>query len=175
MFLQPSVDFGVYKVYNANPQKASEFTWFRDGLRDPALNHVLANNVVLLLFRASYSSLNGTALVRYVYDSRPGPSTLGSAQPIEAHQIPPLLHATLVVIDQKTADRLLVATGGTPYNLIPPELFDKGGTRDDASAYSSDMKSLRSHLDSRPLFGIPINYRIFEATIPMNASQWSSH
>ncbi len=175
MFLQPSVDFSVYDAYNASPQAASQASWFQNGLKNPALNHILANNVILLLLRASYSDTAGAPLVRYVYDSRPGPPAPGLAQPVEAHQIPPLLHATLVVIDQKTADRLLVATGGVPYNLIPANLFARGGARDDASDYSLDMESLRTHLDGRPLFGIPINYRIFEATIPMNASQWSSY
>lgn len=169
MYLQPSANFAVYDSYNADPQASSKTTWFQADLTTPALNHVLANNVVLLLLRATYPNANDQLVERYTYDSRP--AFTGPTQPIEMHQIPPVIHATLVVIDQQTADRLLAAKDGTQYDLIPDDLFQG----DNASQYRNDLEKLKTHLNDRPISGIPIHYRIFEATISMNASQWSTN
>lgn len=167
MWRQPPEDLSVYSLYNADPQGTSQTTWFLNDLGTASHTHVLANNVVLLLFRASYEDASGNLVESYIYDSRPTFS--GSTQPIEMHQIPPLLHATLVVIDQKTADRLLASSGGSRYDLISDDLFKA----DQADQYAQDIEDLQIHLNGRPLSGIPVNYRIFEATLPMNASQWS--
>lgn len=165
MYLQPAEDFAVYSLYNGSPQAASNLSWFRSDLNTAARNHVLANNVILLLIRASYKNSAGQQVMSYAYDSRPMPS--GTAQPVEMHQIPPLLHASLVVIDQRTADRLLLASNGQSYNLIPGDLFS------DASEYTADMTRLQDHLNSRPIGDVPIHYRIFEAAIPMSSAKWS--
>lgn len=165
MYLQPAENFAVYTIYNGNPQADSNLSWFRNDLNTASRNHVLANNVILLLIRASYEDSAGDPVISYAYDSRP--SFSGAEQPAAMHQIPPLLHASLVVIDQRTADRLLLASNGGSYNLIPEDLFS------DASEYASDLTRLQNHLHGRPIGGIPIQYRIFEATIQMSSAQWS--
>lgn len=167
MYLQPTENFALYTLYNGTPQAGSDFSWFRDDLAMTSRNHVLANNVVLLLLRASYETSVGDPMMSYIYDSRPPYS--GGTQPIAMHQIPPVLHATLVVISQRTADRLLQASHGANYDLIPADLFD------DASEYAADMVRLQDHLNGAPIANVPIQYRIFEAAIPMSSAQWSRH
>jgi len=166
MYLQPSEDFDLYNKYNAKPQASSDLTWFQNDLAAASKNHLLANHVVLLLIRAAYENADGNPVESYAYDSRPA---LGTAQPIEMHQIPPTLHLTLVVIDQRTADRLLAFSNGASYDLIQtnPPLFT------DASQYPADIATLEQHLNSRPLGGIPIQYRIFETAVTMSSAKWS--
>lgn len=163
MYLQPSEEFKVYDIFNGNPQKDSDLSWFRDDITDAARNHVLANNVILLLIRCSYEDADGKMKQSYAYDSRP-PSGSGSSQPVEKHQIPPTLHVTLVAIDDVTAIRL---RGLGSYNPIGDIPFT------DAAEYKKDIGALQSYLNSRPLNGIPINYRIFESTINVSSSKWS--
>jgi len=161
MFMEPAEEMTVYDLYNASPQAASDFSWFRPGLAVTAKNHVLANHVILLLIRSSYRDANGDVVETYMYDSRPGMS--GGVQPIEMHQIPETLHVTLVAIDDATATRLLAASDG-PYQLVDPELFDT------ASDYANDLVKFQDDLNGNP---VPVHYRIFESTVNVSASKWS--
>lgn len=168
MLLEPTEDLTVYSLYDGNPQKRSDLSWFQQRLQETAKNHVLANNAILLIIRAGYMDTEGKWEERYVYNSRGMLEATDSyPQKPETHQLPPILYLTLVVIDQPTADKLRILHNDQIYNLIPPDKFS------DASQYHNDLEDLQTHLDSRPLEGIPINYRIFETTINPAASKWS--
>jgi len=174
MYLQPTESLALYNIYNADPQAPSNLSWFQNDLQDSSKNHVLANNVVLLLIRATYEDSSGNSIDSYVYDSRPAARiAVGASQPVEIHQIPPTLHVTLVVIDQRTADRLLTASNGQSYNLIDKSFFTSGTPFTDATKYSDDMAELQGILNKRPIAGIPIRYRIFETTVTMSSAKWS--
>ena len=167
MYLEPTEELKVYSTYNGKPQAASDLTWFQDHLSTPENNHVLANNVILMLIRAGYSDANGDWRESYVYDSRGESETNTHPQAPEVHQIPPMLHITLLTLDARTAGQLLAQSGGAPYHLIPSNLFSEAGD------YRKDIETLTDHLNGRPLGGIPLQYRIFETTVNVTSSKWS--
>jgi uncharacterized protein (TIGR02599 family) len=167
MVLEPTEELKVYSSYSGKPQAPSDLSWFQTQLTIPENNHVLANNVILFLVRAGYSDANGDWKESFVYNSRGASETNTSPQAPEIHQIPPMLHITLVTIDSATATKLLGQSGGQPYDLLPPDTFI------DAAKYRDDIETLNQHFNSRPLGGIPLEYRIFETTVNVTSSKWS--
>lgn len=169
MFQQPTEDLAVYERFNTTPQAPSDLTWIQGEIGNAAWNHVLGNNVIFLLIRAGHSDESGDWRETYVYNSRGTTPTDVSPQAVQIHQLPPVLQVTLVAIDQRTADRLLAHSGGNVYNLFPEnaDLFS------DAEKYPEDMEKLLGHLDSRPLGGIPISYRVFESAVNLTTAKWS--
>lgn len=169
MLIQPAEDLSIYELYNGNPQKASDYSWFRSALAVPEYNHVLANHIILVLIRAGYPDASGNWRESYLYNTRGTSASSAFPQATEIHQLPPTLHLTLVAIDQRTADRLLAHQGGNAYDLMPgtPGLFT------DAAHYREDLAALQTHLNERPIDGIPINFRVFEASVKPTSAKWS--
>lgn len=167
LFVQPTEGLTTYQAFSGSPQAASTSSWFQGALAIPTNNHILANNIILLLIRAGYPDASGNWKESFVYNSRGSTVTSGYPQAPEIHQVPPELRITLVAIDQRTADRLNAWNNQAAYQLLPAGLFL------DAADYQEDLLTLKGHLDGRPLGGIPIGYRIFETAVNVSSSKWS--
>jgi len=168
MYLQPTEELKVYSIYNGLPQEKSDLSWFRDDIADkPEYSHILANHVVLLLIRCEYPGADGQWNAQYAYDSRPVLEA-DKPPPVEMNQTPPIVHLTLVVIDEATATKLSDYKQGR-YDLLEdePDLFREAGN------YKDDIAKFEAHLQKGPIGGIPIRYRIFESTVNVSSSKWS--
>lgn len=156
-FIQPSEEFDVYDVYKDKPDLTS-VAWFQPVLA--ANRRPLAENVVALVLRvrrAAEEDPTGTAISSdYTYDSRDKDNV------DTHHQLPPIVDVTMVAIDEKSAARL--ASGSTPplSGVINPSLFT------DMTDYEADLAKLSAELQKKD-----INYRIFEASIPLREAKWS--
>ncbi len=167
MWLEPAENLGVYALYNGHPQAGSDLSWFQGGLSRPEENHVLANNVILLLIRAGYLDKDGKWRERYIYNSRGGAGGTGaSPQDVEIHQLPPVLSVTLVAIDQSAADRLRGKAGGI-YRLVRSDQFQ------DVGEYGEDLRELQDFLNGSPLGAGPVQYRVFETVVNPTSAKWS--
>lgn len=169
MVQEPAEEMTVYERYNGNPQGASDFTWFRPAMAEPRYHHALADHVILLLLRAGYEGPGGDWTESYHYDSRGLTATSTFPQAPEVHQLPPVLYVTMVALETQTAERLLEQSEGAAYDLLPEDdtLFTN------AANYQDDLAVLIAHLESRPIGGLPVKYRVFETTVRLTSSQWS--
>ncbi|PTX99988.1 hypothetical protein DB346_19470 [Verrucomicrobia bacterium LW23] len=148
--------------------------WFQTPVSEGKVRPV-ADNVIALVVWPRLSPADdpaGTALsTDYTYNSRTAATWSGSVQPVQAHQLPPTLQVTMVVIDESAARRL--ATGSTPppqIDAITAGLFNanpaSGGNL--VQHYEEDLRTLEQRLtDSR------IAYRIFSSTISLKEAKWT--
>lgn len=173
------------QIYNTPPSNnpVTNSAWFTTGSNavgnvtgNTPNTYLLADNIIALVILPKESPQEdpaGTALSPdYSYDSR----TLwtgGGAQPLQMNQMPPLLHVTMVAIDEQSAQR--ICTGPTPPDLGLSKLFTK------ASQLDADLK--RDPVSFPQLANDPsleaalirnrINYRIFETDIAIRGAKWS--
>jgi uncharacterized protein (TIGR02599 family) len=103
----------------------------------------------------------------YGYDSRkvwPGGS---STQPVQAHQLPPTVQITMVVIDDESAKRM--ENGATRPKAIDDALqglFD--GSAGSVEKYAGDLRELEDRLVKEK-----IGCRVFTTTVALRESKWS--
>lgn len=130
----------------------------------------VAENVIALIVwpkRSPQDDPTGIQLSDdFTYDSRTTESWAGSPpqQPVQAHQLPPNLQITIVVIDEVSAKRL--EDDDTPPGKITTALnglFDGGVTE-----YADDLKLLEDRLTDEK-----IGCRVFSITVALRESKWS--
>jgi len=130
----------------------------------------VADNVVALVVWPRLSAQDDPAGTKissdYGYDSRTAKawSTTPPAQPAQAHQLPPNLQLTLVVIDETSAKRL--ENGSAAPADITAALA--GLFTDDVSRYGDDLKKLQDRLADKN-----IGFRVFSTTVSLRESKWS--
>lgn len=154
-FLQPGERLSIY----ASHQRTA---WFQDDLANWSFS--MADNVIGLILRVKDPD---TSVVSYSYDSRPAtyPDDPPAPSPAD-NQLPPVVSATLVVIDEDSARRLAEKFGNDP----PPVLPDSGAFSIPAN-YEEDIAHWEAKLKG---FAPKIAYRIFTADIPLRGAKWSS-
>ncbi|MEZ0296382.1 MAG: Verru_Chthon cassette protein C [Candidatus Methylacidiphilales bacterium] len=153
---------------------ASGNSWFRTPISTGKVRPVADNVIALIIWprRPPADDAAGTAISsNYAYDSRTTAPWASGAQPVQAHQLPPTLQVTMVVIDDGAARRL--DKGSTP----PPEITAVlGGLfNDNAEAsgnlvqhYETDLKVMEQRLIDRH-----IGYRVFSSTISLREAKWT--
>jgi len=148
-YLQPTEKLDVYR-------DGSLSTWFLQDIEKSA--HVLAENVVALVVLPKLPDEQGEAAgylaPGYEYNSR---VTWSSAtQPVQMHQLPPVVRVIMVAIDESSALRS-PTLGSTFKDLFkqPSELIANLDTVE---------KTLR---DARA------NYRVFQTDVPVRSAKWS--
>jgi uncharacterized protein (TIGR02599 family) len=97
----------------------------------------------------------------FSYDSRQGGST--HPQPETAHQLPPVVQLTMVVLDEASAAR--VCTGSSP----PAEIFGALSglfTSSKQDDFEADLATLESNLVDAGL-----NFRVFTTMVPLRESK----
>jgi uncharacterized protein (TIGR02599 family) len=102
----------------------------------------------------------------FTYDSRTAKPWSGSPlrQPVQAHQLPPTVQITMVVIDEEAARRL--EDGGTR----PPKIDAALAGLFDGSVleYGSDLEELEKRLANEQ-----IGFRVYSTTVALRESKWS--
>ncbi len=164
-FRQPAENLDIYGIFRGGSDPKE---WFAGPLSVPVLGHstTLAENVVF--FSVNPVSSNGQGGVPittdFRYDSRAWWTGAGSppagSQPVESHQLPPVLEVTMVVLDEKSA--LAAARGlSTPPQLVPTGLFEN------PADFATDLRAFEKALTDRNL-----KYWVFSARVPIKASKW---
>lgn len=152
-FLQPGERLKIY-------QSASGTDWFRDDLA--AWSFPMAENVIGLILRVRHP---GTTTTQYSYDSRLNPTP--ADPPPTFNQLPPVVSATLMVIDEDSAMRLAAQYGGDIPDILPhPGAFSI------PAQYDSDMAAWELKLrDTSPR----VAFRTFTADIHLRGAKWSDN
>ncbi|MEM6821472.1 MAG: Verru_Chthon cassette protein C [Verrucomicrobiota bacterium] len=166
-FLQPSEELSVYTQSGTG--------WFTNQLTGNL--NTLAENVILLAILPKLPAdqdPTGTLISpNYAYNSRANASSFTGTpprQPINAHQLPPIIHITMVAIDELSAGRLEAKFGTAAPTLGLETLFNN------ASQYDADIQTLEAILNGiTSTNDIPLSYRIFEAEIRIPGAKWSGN
>lgn len=194
-FNQGSESLQVYATTAANGRA---LTWFQKPLKsgDPAIRstRVMAENVIALVIRPHRSPNDPvppgapTQLApNYFYDTR-GYVTLPSDQTalLTRNQLPPMVEVTMVVLDERSAERFQSALGATPGTTATATdklglttgttgLFVKPSTKsspttpgEERDQYEADLKTLQAKL-----VDLKMNYRIFSTDVSILQAKWS--
>ena len=149
-YLQPTGALDTYREAAGN-------AWFKnDADSIPTANtHVLAENIVVLAILPKLPAGAVDALAPdYEYDSR---TPWGSgAQPVQMHQLPPVVRLLMVAIDEASAARN--PSLGSQFG----SLFQK------PAQYDADLAIVESALSKAGA-----NFRIFQTDVPVRAAKWS--
>jgi uncharacterized protein (TIGR02599 family) len=150
--------------------------WFLDALNlDPDTRHTVAENVIALILLPKRSpndkpsgSAPPTLAPDYNYDSRLYESKLSDPYAkISRNQLPPMVQVTMVVVDEKSIQRLAAQSGGAS-STPPVELKVPAGSFTTESAYESDLAALEKQLVDKH-----IDYRVFSTNVSILQAKWS--
>jgi len=125
----------------------------------------IAENVIFFSVwpqRSPGEDPDGTSLTtEFSYDSRLNAGQI--PQPVTAHQMPPLLQLTMIVIDEPSAQRFCVE--GSPPGAVSQAL-ENLLQESRLDTFVDDLKTVESNLSAEG-----INYRVFSARIPIRESK----
>ncbi len=154
-FLQPGEQLQIYATATGN-------AWFQNAV--PAWSFPMVDNVLGLILRVKYPTSSGEK-VDYAYDSRAG----SHSKPTPTYnQLPPVIAATMVVIDEDSARRL-----AAQYGVDPPPVLPDGNAFTDPAHYEGDLRNWEQKLQGGG--GLPkLTYRVLSAEIPIRGAKWSS-
>lgn len=161
--LQPTENNMIYSSMKA---PATDYGWF--GKTENA--QPIGENIIALIVRPRDPSEDALSEYRqleanYTYNSKVDANVFDSSgkQPIWANQLPPVLQATMIAVDETSAKRL--DAGNVPPTAIENALKNKF---EDASKFDDDLKDVRSALESAH-----IQYRVFDSAVPILESKWA--
>lgn len=199
-FNQGSEYLQVYRATAPIPT-ISALDWFRAAVRrptptaEPANTRVLADNVIALVVlphRSKNDIVPSGAVTqlapKYLYNSR-GYVT-APTEPyalLSRNQLPPMVQVTMVVIDERSAERFQTSLGATPQTLatatsklglttgttglfMTPSTTTNPvlGSDQEKNQYLLDLKTLEQTLVSQN-----ITYRIFSTDVSILQAKWS--
>ena len=163
--IEPSDELSLYK-HTFDKREYKDFGWFRDPLtKNPRPARVLAENVVALIVWPKDPE-NNSLTSDYAYDSAPNNTP---DQPWSEHQLPPLIHLTMVVIDEDSARRLADRYGDQMPDILKTWWF----TQSNQSKYDEDMGWLRRQLTGEWEAKERVSFRIFTTTISLRGAKWN--
>ena len=149
-YLQPTAALDTYRTAAGNE-------WFSTdaGKNPPANSHLLAENIVLLAILPKLSDgAPGAIAPGYEYNSRTAWSA--GAQPVQMHQLPPVVRLLMVAIDESTADR-------------NPQLGSEfTGLFQNPDNFTADLATVENTLRTARA-----NYQVFQTDVPLRAAIWS--
>ena len=154
-FLQPGERLAIYA-------SSLGTNWFQTDLLN--WSFPMADNVIGMILRVKYPDASGTT-VTYSYDSRLNPSP--SNPPTTLHQLPPVISATLMVIDEDSARRLAQKFGQSQPGILPIS-----GAFLDPDLYEKDIGDWEDKLKN---FNPKVSYRVLSADIHLRGAKWSSN
>ncbi len=150
-YFQPTDKLDVYRdVFSTS--------WFKSAVETGLNTHLLSENVVVLVILPKLPDEQPGAVDAlapgYEYDTRT--SWTAGSQPVQMHQLPPIVRILMVAIDESSA-RQNPGLGSDFQTLFKdPKKFD-----DDLAAVESELQSKRA------------NYKIFQTDVPIRAAKWS--
>ena len=148
-YLQPTANLDVYR-------DGSAASWFLEDLDKSS--HVLAENIVAFVVLPKLPDESGEApdylAPGYDYDSRT--NWTGGSQPLQMHQLPPVVRVAMVAIDERSA--LRDPTLGSTFK----GLFTKPADfQTNLAVVENTLRNARA------------NYRVFQTDVPLRAAKWS--
>ncbi len=194
-FSQPTEGFSVYRVTD-QPTAGNSHNWFLQplgtsgsGLAATRMSRrVLAENIVALVIRAGRSPQEPLApgasrqlAPNYLYDSRR--YLAAPTDPLASltrNQLPPMVHVTMVAIDEPSASRLQDRL--TKPELMPVqdlglgELFQRPSKSlqptadEEGDQYREDLQALESRLTA-----LKLSYRTFTTDVAILQAKWSEN
>lgn len=201
-FNQGSEYLQVYRA-TAKVPTIKPLDWFQVPLKRPFLTsnaanpsepintRVLAENVIALIILPHRSPNDPvppgakTQLApNYLYNSRGYVSATDDYTALSRNQLPPMVQVTMVVIDERSAERLQAAlsapdkmtnatdklglTGSTVVPFSKPSTIANPPAKDEKDKYLSDLQELEKKLVS-----LNLNYRIFSTDVSILQARWS--
>lgn len=152
--LEPAEENAIYDSFDSR-------NWITQ-IRTPAVP--IADNVIALIIRAQDPGAIPPDLSSdYTYDSRSGAET--TPQPVTAHQLPPVLLVTMIVLDEKSARR--IEDGSSEPAVITKALSGKF-TSQSEEQFKRDLRDVEDALKEARL-----NYRVYSTSISLKESKWS--
>ena len=173
--MQPAESMALYKYTSgSNNTGYTGHEWFTEPLQSASFTHVLAENVIALIFlpRLSSKDIDSTGKTfaasalapNYLYDSSSlGAATGGGADAgalNSKNQLPPLVQVTMVSVDETSM--LHLPSPETTINEILKNLFQL------PSKYDADLAALEKGLADKH-----ISFHTFTTTVGIQASKWS--
>ena len=155
--IEPSEKLAIYAKVAAAGTAGTAYNgkdWYTDALNTPADNHVLAENIVALIFRVRDPA--DPAAVYYSYDSSPATGVA-----IQKHQLPPVIDVTLVAVDEQSFNRIQGSSTTAP-DLGLASLFQS------PASYADDLAALEATLVSKGY-----EYRVFTTSVSIEGAKWS--
>jgi uncharacterized protein (TIGR02599 family) len=192
-FLQPSENLSVYATATSVefPKSPSEFfDWYKNPIRTNNDNinsdmgrvvHPIADNIIALILVPKIASIDSqdnnaqTISNNYTYNSRinDGEGLQGDPpqQPVQQHQLPPLLRVTMVAIDEPSARLLQEQYKTSPPPLVSDQFFRNYDSRNERQTYERDLEQLAESLaEVRPR----IKFRIFTTDVALRGAKWNT-
>lgn len=157
-------------VYAQEFTRDNRFDWFRSELSNPLSSvRPLADNVVACIFWAHKSALDTPVLSLtegYTYDSKGYLEVVNDHTALSRNQLPPMVRAVLVGLDEKSAARLERVSGNRAPLLQPGSLFTEAPDTEDT--LSRDLKELEKFLSEEHY-----NYRVFSTDITIRQAKFN--
>lgn len=148
-YFQPTENLDVYRDGSGN-------SWFQPDLMTSA--HNLAENVVALVILPKLPDAQGKPVdflaPGYEYNSRTNWTTV--TQPVQMHQLPPIVRVVMVAIDERSAQR------DNSLGASFQSLFQNPDN------FAADLATVETTLQNAHA-----NYRIFQTDVPLRAAKWS--
>lgn len=192
-FNQGSEYLQVYRATAAG-SPLGPFGWFQQPLKSTSpeirSTRVLAENVIALILLPHRSPNDPVPAgappqlaPNYFYDSRAYVTKPNDALALlSRNQLPPMVQVTMVVIDERSAQRLQELLGGTPGNMqtatnllglttgATSGLFQKpaSGAGEDKNQYLADLQTLTAKLTD-----LRLTYRVFSTDVSILQAKWS--
>ncbi len=168
-FFQPTENLQIYSAFYQTFSTA----WFTNYFTSPPPAnppyHVFAPNVVALILRPDDGTYNTALAPAYFYDSKSGSTsptsgsyTAPTTTSVTFNQLPPVVHVTMVAIDEPSATRLAQQYGSSAPPLLASSPFASQAN------FATDLGMLTNSLGIRHL-----NYHIFNADVPIRSAKWS--
>ena len=127
----------------------------------------LADNIIALVILPKLSATETTPPLSsdFAYNSRT--SWTAGDQPVQMHQLPPLLEIVLVAMDETSALHLF--DGVTSSTQAQAKLgVNLGGLFRSSANLDQDLRTLETALSANR-----IGYRVFRTTLPLRSGKWS--
>jgi len=154
--LVPAEENTIYKPYVYSTDWVTQLA--------PGNAAPVADNVIALVIRAQDPGKSPSDLSNdYTYDTRLNANY--TPQPVTAHQLPPTLALTMIVLDERSAKRL--ESGATAPRVITEALDGKFATQSE-DQFQNDLQAVESALTQAGL-----TYRVFSSSISLKESKWS--
>lgn len=135
--------------------------WFQKVATDyPDYIYPVAENIIALVIRPE-DPADPSLLNDYLYDSRKDVRL--TEQPVTANQLPPLVHTTMIAIDEASATR--IADGDIAPQVITDALQDRFSSPSDLK---EDLDRITGALAEKR-----INFRVFTTAVPIRESKWT--
>ncbi|XHR31153.1 MAG: prepilin-type N-terminal cleavage/methylation domain-containing protein [Chthoniobacteraceae bacterium] len=152
--IQPTESLGIYTT-------SIGASWTTDVTNIPSTAFPIADNVIALVLWPRLPSAQDTAGTElsgsYAYDSRSGTD-------IQKAQLPPIIQATMIVIDEASSVRL--SSGTSEPAAIKAALKDRF---QEVAKFQDDLDAVKAALNAAH-----VNYLVLSAPITLRESKWSA-